>query len=220
MNNSFIAFIMGPMVWISAFIFLGGLLIKFISIIRSVRQKESYIFSYITFKHSFRSICAWLIPFFPKSTRLHPVYYGISYLFHILLFVVPLFLASHIVLINEAFQISWPALNDNVADWLSLLVIIFLCFFAIRRQIVPEVKYLTSTKDYLLLLVVLLPFITGFLAYHQFFVYRWMVTAHVLSGELMLIIIPFSRFSHMLTAPLTRAYMGSEFGNVRHAQDW
>jgi nitrate reductase gamma subunit len=218
--NSFIAFIMGPMVWISAIIFLGGLVFKFIGIIRSVRQKEPYVFSYLTVKHSLRSIGAWLIPFFPKSTRQSPVYYGISYVFHILLFVIPLFLASHIVLFNEAFQVSWPALNDGVADWLSLSVIAALVFFAIRRQMVPEVKYLTSGTDYLLILLVGLPFITGYLAYHQWFAYRWMVVAHVLSGELMLIIIPFSRFSHMLTAPLTRAYMGSEFGNVRHARDW
>jgi nitrate reductase gamma subunit len=218
--NSFIAFIMGPMVWISVIIFLGGLLIRFLAIVWSVRQKEPYIFSYLTFRHSLRSIGAWLIPFFPKSTRLRPVYYGISYLFHILLFVIPLFLASHIVLINEAFQISWPALNDTVADWLTVGVIAALVFFAIRRQMVPEVKYLTGVTDYLLILVVLLPFVTGFLAYHQWFAYRWMAVAHILSGELMLIIIPFSRFSHMLTAPLTRAYMGSEFGNVRHARDW
>ena len=218
--NSFIAFIMGPMVWISAIIFVGGLLLKGISIIRSVRQKEPYIFSYMTVKHSLRSIGAWLVPFFPKSTRLRPMYYAISYLFHILLFVVPLFLASHIVLINEAFQVSWPALNDGLADWLTLLVIAALIFFAVRRQMVPEITYLTSATDYLLILLVLLPFVTGFLAYHQWFAYRWMVVAHVLSGELMLIIIPFSRFSHMLTAPLTRAYMGSEFGNVRHARDW
>jgi nitrate reductase gamma subunit len=218
--NSFIAFIMGPMVWISVIIFLGGLLIRFLAIVWSVRQKEPYIFSYLTFRHSLRSIGAWLIPFFPKSTRLRPVYYGISYLFHILLFVIPLFLASHIVLINEAFQISWPALNDTVADWLTVGIIAALVFFAIRRQMVPEVKYLTGVMDYLLILVVLLPFVTGFLAYHQWFAYRWMAMAHILSGELMLIIIPFSRFSHMLTAPLTRAYMGSEFGNVRHARDW
>ncbi|MCP3952439.1 MAG: nitrate reductase, partial [Desulfobacterales bacterium] len=25
---------------------------------------------------------------------------------------------------------------------------------------------------------------------------------------------------HMLFAPFTRAYMGSEFGGVRHARDW
>jgi nitrate reductase gamma subunit len=220
MSNNFIAFIMGPMVWVSVFIFFGGLVIKFIAIIWSVRQKEPYIFLYITFKHSFRSLGAWLIPFFPQSTRLHPIYYGASYIFHILLFVLPLFLVSHIVLINEAFQVSWPALNDSVADWLTLLVIVFLIFFAIRRQMVPEVKYLSTVNDYLLLLVVLLPFLTGFMAYHHLFDYRWMVTAHVLSGELMLILIPFSRFSHMLAAPLTRAYMGSEFGNVRHARDW
>ncbi|MCF8091955.1 MAG: nitrate reductase [Desulfotignum sp.] len=218
--NSFIAFIMGPMVWISVIIFLGGLLIKFFGIIWSVRQKEPYIFSYMTVRHSLRSIGAWLIPFFPKSTRLRPVYYGVSYLFHILLFVIPLFLASHIVLINEAFQVSWPALNNSLADWLTLVVIAALVFFAVRRNMVPEVKFLTAATDYLLILVVILPFITGFLAYHQWFAYRWMVVAHVLSGELMLIIIPFSRFSHMLTAPLTRAYMGSEFGNVRHARDW
>lgn len=218
--NSFIAFIMGPMVWISVIVFLGGLLVKFFGIIWSVRQKEPYIFSYLTLRHSLRSIGAWLIPFFPKSTRLRPLYSAISYLFHILLFVVPLFLASHIVLINEAFQISWPALNDTVADWLTVAVIAALVFFAVRRLMVPEVKYLTGAMDYLLILVVLLPFVTGFFAYHQWFAYRWMAVAHVLSGELMLIIIPFSRFSHMLTAPLTRAYMGSEFGNVRHARDW
>jgi hypothetical protein len=36
----------------------------------------------------------------------------------------------------------------------------------------------------------------------------------------MLAVIPFTRLVHMVFAPLTRAYMGSEFGGVRHAQDW
>jgi len=136
------------------------------------------------------------------------------------LFAVPLFLASHIMLLDEAFQISWPALNDGVADIFTLLVILALVFFGVRRIVVPEVKFLTSFMDYLLLIIVMLPFLTGFLAYHQFFLYKWITIAHILSGELMLIVIPFSRFSHMLTAPLTRAYTGSEFGNVRHARDW
>ncbi len=218
--NSFIAFIMGPMVWISVIIFLGGLTFKLVGILSAVRQKEPYIYSYVTLKHSLRSIGAWMIPFFPKSARMSPVYYGVSYLFHILLFLVPLFLASHIVLINEAFQISWPALNDSVADGLTIVVIAALIFFIFRRAMVPEVKYLTGAMDYILVLVVLLPFLTGFLAYHQWVAYQWITVIHILSGELMLIIIPFSRFSHMLNAPLTRAYMGSEFGHVRQARDW
>ena len=218
--NSFIAFIMGPMVWISVIIFLGGLTFKLVGILGAVRQKEPYIYSYVTLKHSLRSIGAWMIPFFPRSARMSPIYYGISYLFHILLFLVPLFLASHIVLLNEAFQISWPALNDSVADGLTLVVIAALIFFIFRRAMVPEVKYLTGAMDYILILVVLLPFLTGFLAYHQWVAYQWITVIHILSGELMLIIIPFSRFSHMLNAPLTRAYMGSEFGHVRQARDW
>lgn len=218
--NSFIAFIMGPMVWISVIIFLGGLTFKLVGILRAVRQKEPYIYSYVTLKHSLRSIGAWMIPFFPRSARMSPIYYGISYLFHILLFLVPLFLASHIVLFNEAFQISWPALNDSVADVLTVVVIAALIFFAFRRAMVPEVKYLTGAMDYILILTVLLPFLTGFLAYHQWVAYQWITVIHILSGELMLIIIPFSRFSHMLNAPLTRAYMGSEFGHVRQARDW
>jgi len=207
--NAFIGFIMGPMVWISAMIFILGLLIKFILIIKEVREKEQYLLSYMTVRHSLRSICAWLIPFFPRSTRLRPVYYGVSYMFHILLFVLPVFLFSHIVLIHESLNISWPALHDTVADMLTLVVILSLIFFSLRRRLEPDVRFLTSVKDHLLILMVFLPFVTGFLAYHQVFLY-----------ECLLVIIPFSRFSHMITAPLTRAYTGSEFGNVRHAKDW
>ena len=218
--NAFIDFIMGPMVWIAFLIFILGLIFKLVIIIKDVNDRESYIYSYLTLKHSLRSIFAWLIPFFPQSTKQSPVFYSISYIFHLLLFIVPIFLMSHIVLVNEAFQVSWVALDDGLADILTLVVIIALVFFAIRRYTVPEVKYLTSYKDYILILIVALPFITGFLAYHQFFLYKAMVIAHVISGEIMLILIPFSRFSHMIVAPLTRAYMGSEFGNVRHAKDW
>jgi nitrate reductase gamma subunit len=218
--NAFIAFIMGPMVWIAFLIFILGLIFKLVVFIKDVNARESYVYSYLSLKYSLRSIMAWLIPFLPQSTKQSPVFYSISYIFHLLLFIVPVFLMSHIVLVNEAFQFSWIALDDTLADILTVIVVLALVFFAIRRQTVPEVKYLTSFNDYVLLIIVALPFITGFLAYHQFFFYRQMVIAHVISGELVLILIPFSKFSHMVMAPLTRAYMGSEFGNVRHAKDW
>ena len=70
------------------------------------------------------------------------------------------------------------------------------------------------------LLEYLSPFITGFLAYHQWFGYQFFATLHMLAGEIMLVAIPFTRLSHMIFAPFTRAYMGSEFGGVRHARDW
>ena len=218
--NAFIDFIMGPMVWIAFLIFIGGLGFKTVYFIREVKHKESYIFSYLTLFHSLRSIGAWLIPFFPVSTRQKPFFYGLSYLFHLLLFTVPIFLSAHVVLVQEAFNISWPVFDDHTADALTVFVVVCLVFFCGRRIMVPDVKFLTSPTDFLLIAVVLLPFLTGFFAYHQFFAYRWVMIVHILCGELMLIMIPFSRFSHMMFAPFTRAYTGSEFGNVRHARDW
>lgn len=218
--NTFIGFIMGPMVWISLLVCLFGLVFKVVRIIREISAREHYLFSYISLKHSLRSIGAWLIPFFPRSTRIRPVYYAVSYLFHLLLFILPLFVMSHVVLFNESFQVALPALNDQAADIMTLAVIGALIFFALRRRMVRDVRYLTSWQDYLLLLVVALPFVSGFLAYHQVAPYRWMAVFHVLSGEFVLMVLPFSKFAHMVTAPLTRAYMGSEFGKVRHARDW
>lgn len=218
--NGFIDFIMGPMVWISFLVFILGLGYKIFGIIREVREKEPYIFTYLTLYHSARSIGAWMIPFYPRSTRQQPVFYALSYVFHLALFAVPLFLSAHIVLVEEAFNIAWPAMNDTIADLLTVVIMAVLVFFGGRRIMVPEIKFLTSARDFILLLIVLLPFLTGFLAYHQVVAYEWMTIAHILSGECMLIIIPFSRLSHMITAPLTRAYTGSEFGNVRHARDW
>ena len=84
----------------------------------------------------------------------------------------------------------------------------------------PEVKSVTFWSDYILLSIVAAPFITGFLAYHQWFGYKFMLILHMLTGEIMLAAIPFTRLSHMLFFPFTRAYMGSEFGAVRRVKDW
>ena len=218
--HSFIEFIMGPMVWISFLLFFLGTIYRFFKVFRMVNEKEPFIYTYMSLKYSFRSIFAWLIPFLPVSTRKSPVFYGISYIFHLLLFLVPFFLLSHVVLLEESMQWSWMTLNDTVADGLTLVVIFALIFFMVRRMVVPEVKFLTKISDFIFILTVALPFVTGFIAYHQFISYQWMVMVHVLSGELMIILIPFTRFFHMFMAPFTRAYTGSEFGHVRHAKDW
>lgn len=218
--HAFINFIMGPLVWISFLIFFVGVVFRLYSMFRLLNKTEKFIYSYMSLKYSLRSIFAWLTPFLPRSTRQSPVFWSVSYIFHLLLFVAPVFLLSHITLLEESMQWSWFAFSDSVSDILTVVVIVALIFFIIRRFVVPEVKFLTTVSDFIFILIVALPFVTGFLAYHQFFAYKYMVIAHVLSGELMLILIPFTRFFHMFMAPFTRAYIGSEFGSVRHARDW
>ncbi len=219
--HSFIQFIMGPMVWISVLLFLAGTLFRFFRFFKLVNEKENFIYTYMSLKYSLRSILAWMVPYLPVSTRKNPVFYGVSYIFHLLLILVPIFLLSHVVLLEESvLGWSWATLPDALADWLTVLVLLALVFFIIRRVVVPEVRFLTRPSDFMFILIVALPFLTGFLAYHQLFAYPWMMILHVLSGEIMIILIPYTRFFHMFMAPFTRAYTGSEFGGVRHAKDW
>lgn len=218
--HAFIDFIMGPMVVISFLIFLVGVTGRLVYTFALINRTEKFIFHYFSFKYSLRSILAWMVPFLPVSTRKRPYFYAVSYIFHLLLFIVPLFLLSHVAVLEEYLNISWLSFNDTASDILTIAVILSLLFFSVRRVVVKDAKYLTKASDFVFIFIVALPFITGFLAYHQFFAYKYMVIFHVLSGELMIILIPFTRFFHMFMAPLTRAYTGSEFGKIRDAKDW
>jgi nitrate reductase gamma subunit len=90
----------------------------------------------------------------------------------------------------------------------------------LRRIFAPEVRFVTFASDYLIIAIAAAPFITGFLAFHQLVPYRPMLMLHMLLGEIMLIALPFTRLSHMLSFWLTRAHTGSEFGVFRHSRDY
>ena len=214
------AFISGPMVWIAFIVFLGGSFYRIAHLVILTHRKEKFVYSYLSWKYSLRSILHWMTPFATENMRRNPVFTLVTFAFHICLLASPVFLLAHVVLIEEAWSLSWWTLPDSVAIMMAIVVIVCCLFFLIRRRVQPEVRYVTSLSDYILLVVVAAPFVTGVLAYYQWFDYQWISILHILSGEIMLIAIPFTRLSHMLFAPLTRAYMGSEFGGVRHAQDW
>jgi nitrate reductase gamma subunit len=90
----------------------------------------------------------------------------------------------------------------------------------VRRIVLPEVKVVTTAYDYLLIVIATTPFITGYMAYHQWFDYKTMLIIHILCGESMLIAIPFTKLSHMVLFFFTRAHIGSEFGQRRGAKTW
>jgi len=213
-------FVSGPLAWSAFIVFIGGCLYRLISLLVLVHRKERFIYSYMSLKYGLRSILRWSTPFATENMRRNPGMTIVAFAFHICLLVTPLFLLAHVVLIEEAWDVSWWSLPDGLADAMTLIVIGGCIFFLVRRLTKPEVQYVTSASDFVLLAVVVAPFVTGFLAYYQWCGYQIFVIVHILAGEIMLVTIPFSRLSHMITAPLTRAYMGSEFGGVRHAQDW
>ena len=213
-------FVSGPLAWFAFVVFIGGCLYRLVSLLVLVHRKEPFIYSYMSWKYSLRSILRWSTPFATENMRRHPGLTIVTFAFHICLLITPLFLLAHIILIEEAWNLSWWSLPDGLADAMTLIVIAGCIFFLVRRLTNPEVQYVTSASDFVLLAIIAAPFVTGFLAYYQWFGYKFFVIIHILAGEIMLVAIPFTRLSHMITAPLTRAYMGSEFGGVRHARDW
>lgn len=213
-------FIYGPMVWVAFIVFIAGTIYQIISFFIQTRAKEGQILSYMSLKFGLRSLLVWITPFATVNMRKHPVFTILTFLFHLSLIVSPLLLSAHVMMADEAFNIGWVTIPDRVADIMTMIVMI--CgLFLIARRIKPGItRYVTTPQDYVILLIVLMPFVTGFLAYHQIGTYKWMILLHMLSGEIMLMAIPFTKLNHMIIGVFTRSYIGSEFGGVRHAKDW
>lgn len=209
----------GPLLWLSVIVFVGGSIYRFVWML-VMSKKEKSVYPYMDLKYSLRSLMHWIVPFANRNTRMRPLFTIISYTFHICLLVTPIFLLAHNILLQESWGFQLWTLPEPLADLMTIIVILCCIYFLIRRFVSPIVRYVTSTSDFVFVLLVLAPFLTGFLAYHQVLHYQGLLIAHILFGEIMLISIPFTRLSHMIYFAFTRAYMGSEFGAVRNARDW
>jgi nitrate reductase gamma subunit len=212
-------FVRGPLVWIAFFVFIGGSIYRIRQMVL-LAKKEKVVKPYMSFKLSLRSILHWIFPFASINWQRRWFITTITFIFHIGIVILPIFLLAHNVLIYESWGISWWTVSEGLADIWTIMVIGSCIFFFLRRIFAPEVRFVTYADDYLILAIAFLPFISGFLAYHQWLLpHKIMVILHMVFGSLMLIAIPFTRLGHMLYFFLTRAYMGSDQG-FRHSQDW
>ena len=210
----------GPLAWLAWAIFLVGSVWRIGSMISKARQKEMAAYAYMKVNYSFRSIGRWLIPFGTLGWKENPAMTAATFTFHISLLLLVLFAPGHAEMWDYCFGLAVWSLPEGLADFLTVLAIACLVFFAFRRIRIPAVRYVSTFHDWTVLILVLLPFVSGFLAKMQIGDTLLMTLIHVLSGEAILIAIPFTRLSHALFSPFTRAYMGSEFGGVRHCPDW
>ena len=79
----------------------------------------------------------------------------------------------------------------------------------------PEVRILTTAYDYFILAVTVAPFITGLAARYATADYQLWVTLHVLFGELLMILAPFTKLSHIVLFFMSRAQLGMDYGIKR-----
>jgi hypothetical protein len=74
---------------------------------------------------------------------------------------------------------------------------------------------MTTFYDYLLLVIAVAPFVTGYIASHGTSDYSFWIIAHVICGEIFLIAIPLTKLSHFVLFFLSRAQLGMDYGIKR-----
>jgi hypothetical protein len=140
--------------------------------------------------------------------------------FHVCLIVTPLFVVGHSVLFMESWSVSTPSFSEPASDGLTMLFLICAAALLARRLSVSKVRALTTLWDLTLLLIVIAPFLTGFLAYHQFGDYETVIILHMLSGELLLVSIGLTKLGHMVFFVFARFFVGSEFSFGAGSRRW
>ena len=200
----------GPLVWITFLVFIGMSIYK-VRRMHLMAKNDPTLLPSIKPPAARKSILHWILPFGSRNWRMRWPVTVTTFVFHIGLVFTPIFLLSHNMLWYESWGISWWSLPENIADIMTLLVIVTSVIFLLRRIFAPDVRFVTSSDDFLILAISFFPFLTGFLAYHEWLLpYKPMVILHILFGEAMLIAIPFTRLAHMFYFFMTRALMGSQ----------
>ena len=209
----------GPLAWMAIALFFLGCLYRIVSLLRTGR-KQTVLDPFENAENAARSVFFGLLPFGATYMRRQPLFTVISFIFHLCVILLPVFLLAHIVLWYESWGIQWWSLPDLLADCMAIWVILACIYFLYRRLTIPEVKQVTRPADFGLLSIIFLTFLTGFLAYHQWGPYRPILILHIISSEILLVVLPFSKLGHMLSFAFSRAYMGSEFGRHMKARDF
>ena len=197
----------GPVFRFAFAVMLLGLLrlvvlniIELISLSLRARDKR------VPFKTVIRDTVKWLFPFNRVSTD-QLFFTAVSFLFHICIIVVPIFLGAHIMLWERGLGIGWLTLNQGWADLLTIVAIATSLILFVRRVSTKLTRTLSRPQDYALPLLIAAPFITGYLAMHPAvnpFSYNPTMLVHVLTSNLILILIPFSKLSHAALFPATQ----------------
>jgi nitrate reductase gamma subunit len=212
-------FVTGPMAWFSFLVFFIGLFVRSVLYIKGLDSKLDRVTYRVNtaygVKTAVKSVFYWLLPFGSKSWRTHPGITMLFFIFHFGLVFTPIFLKAHNMLLKERWGISFITIPEPTADLLTIMVLVSGLFLILRRIALNEVRILTNANDYLVIAITIAPFITGFLAFHHVGDYQFWLIAHIISGEIMLVAVPFTKLSHCFLFFFSRAQVGMDFGIKR-----
>jgi nitrate reductase gamma subunit len=216
-------FIRGQFVSIAFIIFILGLIFQLIQFFRLTKKKE-WVYPPLDVKREKRTIGKWaafcLASLNGTLWKTDPLITVVTSVFHVFLILVPILLLGHNILLDQSWGLSLWSLPESITDILTLVFLTCVVFFLGRRLFLSRVRAITTLYDYVILLITAAPFLTGYIAYHQWFNYDTVITLHILAGEVMLISIPFTKLGHMLFFFLYRFLIGNEYSFARGEKTW
>jgi len=147
----------------------------------------------------------WLFPF----NRLHrnrAAYSFASFGLHVGILVVSFFLRNHLDILKDNIGIAWFSISKPVLDVLTLISIVGVSLLLLFRLYVPASRRLSRTADYVLLLLILNIFLSGYIAGRPWnpIPYNGLMLFHTLNGMALLLVTPFTKISHCVLFPLIR----------------
>lgn len=136
-----------------------------------------------------------------------------GYTFHLGFLITLFFLSQHIAMFRSIIGFGWPALPPAIIDITTLIGIAALIAVLIHRIQDPVVRKLTNYQDYLAWALTFLPLASGFILVHPMGMsYTLALCIHIICAEVLLIAIPFTKLSHMISIFIARWYNGAIAG--------
>ena len=136
-----------------------------------------------------------------------------SWIFHLAFIVTFLFLVPHITFLKSIIGFGWPALPKALVAIVAILGIVAMVALFVHRFFHAVRRFLGHSIDYVAWFATFLPLLTGYLAAHSpVFGYAMTLALHILSFELFIALIPFTKLMHMFTVWVARYTNGASFG--------
>ncbi len=135
-----------------------------------------------------------------------------GYIWHIGFFMTVLLYQPHIAFFKSILGFGWPGLPSHLVVIPAAITLAVVVMLTIRRMIHPVMRMITTSDDYISLIVIILALVTGLMAYaHMGLRYETMLALHFISVELLFIWTPFSKLAHMIFWLLSRYRIGTYF---------
>lgn len=210
--NELLAWARGPGFDIALTIFVAGMMLRLFEVLALGKKPDLSAPRGSGPQGGIRTLLARSLPRKTIFDR-EPVRIINGYVLHIGFFIVLFFYGPHIALFDRALGISWPGLPSGLIDAIGAITILALMAALVFRLNNKVMRFLTTKGDYLAWLVTLLPVLTGYMSYnHLLLPYTLMLAMHLLSVELLLVVAPFTKLTHMFSFATARWYQGYRAG--------